>query len=123
MVLRARRGQREFALVTISLPASPGGQTLIVTVAEVGDTEEASLVAIEIRDAANVVRASTPRRNLVLGRPVILSTTLPAGPSRDVGCDRRSCTDDDRRPRPPVNQFLNVFKSARYCGRTTVSMT
>jgi hypothetical protein len=58
-----------------------GGQTLIVTVGEVGDTNEASLVSIEIRDAANVVRASVANRSLVLGRPVILATTLPAGPS------------------------------------------
>src|SRR5262249_43993312 len=55
-----------------------GGQTLIVTVAEVGDTEEVSLVTIEIRDAANVVKASTSLRNLELGKPVILSTTVPA---------------------------------------------
>jgi hypothetical protein len=55
-----------------------GGQTLIVTVAEVGDTDEGSLVAIEIRDAANVVKASTPPRNLALGKPVILSAQVPA---------------------------------------------
>ena len=61
-----------------------GGQTLIVTVAEVGDTEEASLVSIEIRDGANVVRASVANRNMALGRPVILTTTLPAGPSAQL---------------------------------------
>jgi hypothetical protein len=55
-----------------------GGQTLIVTVAEVGDTDEPSLVAIEIRDAANVVRASMPPRNLGPGRPVMLSIQAPA---------------------------------------------
>lgn len=60
-----------------------GGQTLIVSVTEVGDTEEASLVSIEIRDAANVVRASTtPPRNLVLNKPVMLAMTVPAGPSQ-----------------------------------------
>src|SRR5262249_2055190 len=53
--------------------------TLILTVVENGDTEEPSLVSIEIRDAANVVRASTLNRTLVLGRPVILSATVPAG--------------------------------------------
>jgi hypothetical protein len=56
-----------------------GGQTLIVTVAEAGDTDEASLVSIEIRDAANVVRASTSNRTLTAGKPVILSTQVPAG--------------------------------------------
>ena len=61
-----------------------GGQTLIVTVAEVGDTDEASLVTIEIRDSANVVKASTANRNLVAGRPVILSATLPAGSSQQL---------------------------------------
>jgi hypothetical protein len=62
-----------------------GGQTLFVTVAEVGDTDEASLVTIEIRDAANVVRASTtPPRNLVLNKPVMLAMTVPAGPSQQL---------------------------------------
>jgi hypothetical protein len=56
-----------------------GGHTLIVTVAEVGDTNEASLVTIEIRDAANAIRASTPPTNLTPGRPVVLSTQVPAG--------------------------------------------
>jgi hypothetical protein len=55
-----------------------GGQTLIVTVAEVGETLEASLVSIEIRDAANVVRASVTNRTLTITKPVILSMTLPA---------------------------------------------
>ena len=55
-----------------------GGQTLIVTVAEVGETLEASLVSIEIRDAANAVRASVTNKTLTLTKPVILSTTLPA---------------------------------------------
>jgi hypothetical protein len=56
-----------------------GGQTLIVSVHELGATDEVSLVTIEIRDAANVIRASTVNRNLSLGKPVILSTTIPAG--------------------------------------------
>jgi hypothetical protein len=55
-----------------------GGQTLIVTVAEVGDTDEASQVTIEIRDAANAIKASTPLRSLTAGKPVILSTQVPA---------------------------------------------
>ena len=61
-----------------------GGQILIVTVAEVGDTNEASLVSIEIRDAANVVRASTTNRNLTLTMPVLLSATLPAGVNQQL---------------------------------------
>jgi hypothetical protein len=56
-----------------------GGQTLIVTVAELGDTDEASLVSIEIRDATNAVRASITNRTLTPGRPVILSAQVPAG--------------------------------------------
>jgi len=56
-----------------------GGQTLIVTVAEVGDTDEASLVTIEIRDAKNAVRASTSPLNLTRDNPVILSAQVPAG--------------------------------------------
>lgn len=55
-----------------------GGQTLMVTVAEVGDTDESSLVTIEIRDAANAVKASTSPRSLMLGKPVTLSTQVPA---------------------------------------------
>jgi hypothetical protein len=55
-----------------------GGQVLIVTVAEVGDTDEASQVAIEIRDAANVVKASTPPRSLTAGTSVSLSAQVPA---------------------------------------------
>jgi hypothetical protein len=55
-----------------------GGQTLTVTVAEVGDTDESSLVTIEIRDAANKVKASTPPLSLMLGKPVIVSTQVPA---------------------------------------------
>jgi hypothetical protein len=51
---------------------------LIVTVNETGDTDEASLVSIEIRDAANVVRASTSNRTLTAGKSVILSTQVPA---------------------------------------------
>src|SRR5262247_1727171 len=54
-----------------------GGQTLIVTVAEVGDTDEASLVSIEIRDSTNAVRASVANRNLTNTRPVILAFTVP----------------------------------------------
>ena len=65
-----------------------GGQTFNVSVHEVGDTQEASLVSIEIRDAANVLRASTPSPlNLVLGKPVILSTTLPAGRNLQLRAD------------------------------------
>jgi hypothetical protein len=61
-----------------------GRQTLIVTVAEAGDTDEASLVSIEIRDAADVVRASTPAGNMVVGKPVRLSVTVPAGPAQQL---------------------------------------
>src|SRR5262245_27993400 len=55
------------------------GEILVVVANEAGDTEEASLVTIEIRDAANVVRASVSHRNLVLGKPVFLSATGTAG--------------------------------------------
>ena len=53
-----------------------GPQILIVTVAEVGDTDEASQVTIEIRDAANVIKASTPPLSLTAGKPIILSTQV-----------------------------------------------
>lgn len=56
-----------------------GGQILLVSVAEVGDTDEASLVSIEVRDSANTVRASVTNRNLTRTSPVLLSATLPAG--------------------------------------------
>src|SRR5262245_16950723 len=52
-------------------------QILIVSVGET-NTLEPAVVTIEIRDAANVVRASTPPLNLVLGQPVILSYQVPA---------------------------------------------
>lgn len=61
-----------------------GGQILVVTVAEVGDTSETSLVSIEIRDAANVVRASTTNRTLSLTAPVLLSATLPASVNQQL---------------------------------------
>jgi len=54
-----------------------GGQTLIVTVAEVGDTAEASLVSIEIRDSANVVRASALNKSLTATKPVVIAFTVP----------------------------------------------
>ena len=62
-----------------ALYSVPGGQKLIVRVDEVGDTDEASLVTIEIRDAKNAVKASTPPLNLTLGNPVILTAQVPAG--------------------------------------------
>jgi hypothetical protein len=61
-----------------------GRQTLIVTVTEAGDTDEASLVSVEIRDAANVVRASTAAANMVVDKPVRLSVTVPAGPAQQL---------------------------------------
>lgn len=61
-----------------------GGQTLIVTVAEVGDTDESSMVTIEIRDAANTVKASMPSRSMMLGKPVILSTQVPASAKQQL---------------------------------------
>lgn len=57
------------------------GQTLIVTVAELGDTTEPSAVTIEIRDAADRVRASTSR-TVIRGRPLLLSSQV-GGSARD----------------------------------------
>ena len=71
-----------------------GGQTLIVTVAEVGDTDEASQVTIEIRDAANVVKASMPPRSLTAGKPVIFSTQVPAAHQAAAPGHRHRCHSD-----------------------------
>ena len=62
-----------------------GPQILIVTVAEVGDTDEASQVTIEIRDAANVVKASMPPRSLTAGTPVTSALKFPPPPSSSSG--------------------------------------
>ena len=61
-----------------------GPQILIVTVAEVGDTDEASQVTIEIRDAANVVKASMPPRSLTADKPVSFSTQVPAATKQQL---------------------------------------
>lgn len=61
-----------------------GGQILLVTVAEVSDTDEPSLVSIEIRDGANTVRASTTNRTLTRTAPVLISATLPAGVNQQL---------------------------------------
>jgi hypothetical protein len=50
----------------------------------IGDTDEASQVTIEIRDAANVVKASTPPRNLTAGKPVILSAQVPVAAKQQL---------------------------------------
>lgn len=55
------------------------GQSLIVTVAEVGDTAEASWVSIEIRDVADNVRASVSR-DVARARPLRLGTTVTTAP-------------------------------------------
>jgi hypothetical protein len=66
-----------------ALYSVPGGGKLTVRVDEVGDTDEPSLVTIEIRDAKNAVKASTPPLNLSLGNPVIITAQVPAGIRQD----------------------------------------
>ena len=61
-----------------------GGQMLLVTVSEVADTDEASLVSVEVRDAANTVRASVTNRNMTLTSPVLLTATVPAGVNQQL---------------------------------------
>ena len=61
-----------------------GGQMLLVTVSEVADTDEASLVSVEVRDAANTVRASVTNRSMTLTSPVLLTATVPAGVNQQL---------------------------------------
>jgi hypothetical protein len=61
-----------------------GGQALLVTVSDVADTDEASLVSVEIRDAANTVRASATNRNMTVTSPVLVTATVPAGVNQQL---------------------------------------
>lgn len=53
-------------------------ETLIVTVAEVGDVVEPSEVRVEVRDASNILRGSAHQR-LTPEAPVHVSVAVPAG--------------------------------------------
>jgi len=101
-----------------ALHSVPGGAKLIVRVDEVGDTDEASLVTIEIRDAKNAVKASTPPLNLTLGNPVVLTAQVPAGTRQD---SLRAIIDVTIPTSPEVHQptiSMEVFDPASLTFRT-----